>query len=109
MLGYVIGVTLFVTGLCLSLALHEAGHLLSARAFGMRVRRYFVGRGPTVFSFRSSGTEYGLKALPIGRHGLLNPVAYLWTAATFWCGSSASHHFTRPGPNPRCRESRTAP
>ncbi|WP_433788493.1 M50 family metallopeptidase [Actinoplanes sp. CA-252034] len=66
MLAYVIGVTLFVAGLCVSLALHEAGHLLSARAFGMRVRRYFVGRGPTVFSFRRGGTEYGLKALPVG-------------------------------------------
>jgi membrane-associated protease RseP (regulator of RpoE activity) len=65
-LAYVTGVTLFVIGLCLSLALHEAGHLLTARAFGMRVRRYFVGRGPTVFSFRRNGTEYGLKALPIG-------------------------------------------
>ncbi|WP_435827556.1 M50 family metallopeptidase [Actinoplanes philippinensis] len=66
MLAYVIGVTLFVAGLCVSLALHEAGHLLSARAFGMRVRRFFVGRGPTVFSFRRGDTEYGLKALPIG-------------------------------------------
>ncbi|MEU4620291.1 site-2 protease family protein [Actinoplanes sp. NPDC023801] len=65
-MAYVTGVTLFVIGLCLSLALHEAGHLLTARAFGMRVRRYFVGRGPTVFSFRRGGTEYGLKALPIG-------------------------------------------
>jgi membrane-associated protease RseP (regulator of RpoE activity) len=65
-LAYVVGVTLFVVGLCLSLALHEAGHLLSARAFGMRVRRFFVGRGPTVFSFRRGDTEYGLKALPIG-------------------------------------------
>ncbi|MEU4155291.1 site-2 protease family protein [Actinoplanes sp. NPDC026670] len=69
-MAYVIGVTLFVAGLCLSLALHEAGHLLSARAFGLRVRRYFVGRGPTVFSFRvrhrTGDTEYGLKALPIG-------------------------------------------
>ncbi|MFC7532053.1 M50 family metallopeptidase [Actinoplanes sp. GCM10030250] len=66
MLAYILGVTLFVLGLCLSLALHEAGHLLTARAFGMRVRRYFVGRGPTVFSFRRGHTEYGLKALPIG-------------------------------------------
>jgi membrane-associated protease RseP (regulator of RpoE activity) len=65
-LAYVVGVTLFVVGLCLSLALHEAGHLLSARAFGMRVRRFFVGRGPTVFSFRKGHTEYGFKALPIG-------------------------------------------
>jgi membrane-associated protease RseP (regulator of RpoE activity) len=65
-LAYLLGVVLFVTGLCLSLALHEAGHLLTARAFGMRVRRYFVGRGPTVFSFRRGHTEYGVKALPIG-------------------------------------------
>ena len=65
-MAYVTGVALFVVGLCLSLALHEAGHLLTARAFGMRVRRYFVGRGPTVFSFRRGHTEYGLKALPIG-------------------------------------------
>jgi membrane-associated protease RseP (regulator of RpoE activity) len=65
-MAYVTGVALFVVCLCLSLALHEAGHLLTARAFGMRVRRYFVGRGPTVFSFRRGHTEYGLKALPIG-------------------------------------------
>ncbi|MEV6305450.1 site-2 protease family protein [Actinoplanes sp. NPDC051861] len=65
-MAYVTGVALFVLALCLSLALHEAGHLLSARAFGMRVRRYFVGRGPTLFSFRRGHTEYGLKALPIG-------------------------------------------
>jgi len=64
--AYLIGVVLFVLGLCLSLTLHEAGHLLTARAFGLRVRRFFVGRGPTVFSFRRGHTEYGLKALPIG-------------------------------------------
>ncbi|GAA1653833.1 M50 family metallopeptidase [Actinoplanes couchii] len=66
MLAYVAGVVLFVVGLCLSLSIHEAGHLLTARMFGLRVRRYFVGRGPTVFSFRRGHTEYGLKALPIG-------------------------------------------
>lgn len=66
MLAYVAGVVLFVVGLCLSLSLHEAGHLLTARAFGLRVRRFFVGRGPTLFSFRRGHTEYGLKALPIG-------------------------------------------
>ncbi|HWS35160.1 MAG TPA: site-2 protease family protein [Actinoplanes sp.] len=65
-MAYLAGVVLFVAGLCLSLSLHEAGHLLTARAFGLRVRRFFVGRGPTVFSFRRGHTEYGLKALPIG-------------------------------------------
>lgn len=66
MLAYSTGVVLFVVGLCLSLSIHEAGHLLTARAFGMRVRRFFVGRGPTLFSIRRGHTEYGLKALPIG-------------------------------------------
>ncbi|GID31969.1 hypothetical protein Abr02nite_69520 [Paractinoplanes brasiliensis] len=65
-LAYTVGALLFLVGICLSLAWHEAGHMLAARAFGMKVRRFFVGRGPTVFSFRRGETEYGLKALPIG-------------------------------------------
>src|SRR3954465_10760497 len=40
--------------------------MVTARMFGMRVRRYFVGFGPTVFSFRRGETEYGLKAIPLG-------------------------------------------
>ncbi|HKS47982.1 MAG TPA: site-2 protease family protein [Amycolatopsis sp.] len=66
MLAYALGVVLFVLGICGSVALHEAGHLLTAKAFGMRVRRYFVGFGPKVFSVRRGETEYGLKWLPFG-------------------------------------------
>ncbi|GAA0448684.1 zinc metalloprotease Rip1 [Paractinoplanes deccanensis] len=66
MTAYLAGVALFLLALTVSVALHEAGHMLTARAFGMKVRRFFVGRGPTVFSFRRGGVEYGLKALPIG-------------------------------------------
>ena len=66
MLVNLLGVLLFVIGVCVSLALHEAGHLVAAKAFGMKVRRYFVGIGPRVFSFRRGETEYGLKAVPVG-------------------------------------------
>ncbi|WP_027941379.1 M50 family metallopeptidase [Amycolatopsis taiwanensis] len=66
MLAYAFGVVLFVLCICLSVALHEAGHLLAAKSFGMKVRRYFIGYGPTLFSFRRGGTEYGLKWLPLG-------------------------------------------
>ncbi len=66
MLAYIIGVVLFAVCIGVSLALHEAGHLLSAKAFGMKVRRYFVGFGPRIFSFRRGETEYGLKAIPVG-------------------------------------------
>ena len=66
MVVYIAGILLSVLGICLSVALHEAGHMVSARVFGMKVRRFFVGMGPTLFSFRWRGTEYGLKAVPIG-------------------------------------------
>src|ERR1700742_3120087 len=38
----------------------------AAKMFGMRVRRYFVGFGPKLWSFRRGETEYGLKAVPAG-------------------------------------------
>ncbi|AUS80787.1 zinc metalloprotease [Actinoalloteichus sp. AHMU CJ021] len=66
MLAYVLGVVLFVLCFWFSVSLHEAGHMWTARAFGMRVRRYFVGFGPTIFSFRRGHTQYGLKAIPLG-------------------------------------------
>ncbi|SDZ21170.1 RIP metalloprotease RseP [Amycolatopsis xylanica] len=62
----VLGAILFALGICVSVALHEAGHMLTAKAFGMKVRRYFIGFGPTVFSFRRGETEYGLKWIPLG-------------------------------------------
>ncbi|MGH3767177.1 MAG: M50 family metallopeptidase [Pseudonocardiaceae bacterium] len=63
---FVLGVVLFALGIGISLALHEAGHMYTAKAFGMKVRRYFIGFGPTLFSFRRGETEYGLKAIPAG-------------------------------------------
>ncbi|MEU4422187.1 M50 family metallopeptidase [Actinoplanes sp. NPDC024001] len=56
----------FAIAVLVSFSLHEAGHMLTAKRFGMRVKRYFVGYGPTVFSWRRNGTEYGLKAIPVG-------------------------------------------
>ena len=63
---FALGVVLFALGITVSIALHEAGHMLTAKAFGMRVRRYFIGFGPSVFSFRRGETVYGLKAIPAG-------------------------------------------
>jgi len=64
--SFVLGVALFALGIGISIALHEAGHMYSAKYFGMKVRRYFIGFGPTIFSFRRGETEYGLKAIPAG-------------------------------------------
>lgn len=61
-----LGIVLFALGIAVSIALHEAGHMFTARAFGMRVRRYFIGFGPTVWSTKRGHTEYGIAALPFG-------------------------------------------
>lgn len=67
---YVLGVTLFALAILVSVALHECGHMWVARATGMKVRRYFVGFGPTLWSTwrpnRLGQTEYGIKAVPLG-------------------------------------------
>jgi membrane-associated protease RseP (regulator of RpoE activity) len=57
---------LFGVGILISVCLHEAGHMGTAKAFGMKVTKYFAGFGPTIWSFRRGETEYGLKAIPAG-------------------------------------------
>ncbi|MDR7329589.1 M50 family metallopeptidase [Corynebacterium guangdongense] len=64
--AYLIGVLLFALGIAITIALHEAGHMLTARAFGMRVRRFFVGFGPKLWSVKKGHTEYGVAAVPFG-------------------------------------------
>jgi membrane-associated protease RseP (regulator of RpoE activity) len=62
----VIGVLVLVVGLLISIALHEVGHMVPAKKFGVRVSQYFVGFGPTLWSRQGKETEYGLKAIPLG-------------------------------------------
>ena len=65
-LAYAAGVLIAALGVALSIALHEVGHLVPAKRFGVRVTQYMVGFGPTVWSRRRGETEYGLKAIPLG-------------------------------------------
>jgi membrane-associated protease RseP (regulator of RpoE activity) len=65
-MALVFGIVVFAFGILISVLLHEAGHMGTAKAFGMKVTRYFVGFGPTLWSFRRGETEYGVKALPLG-------------------------------------------
>jgi membrane-associated protease RseP (regulator of RpoE activity) len=62
----IVGIVVFAIGILVSVCLHEAGHMGTAKAFGMKVTRYFVGFGPTLWSFRKGETEYGVKAIPAG-------------------------------------------
>ncbi len=61
-----LSITLFVVAIVVAIMLHELGHFLTARRFGMRADRFFLGFGPTLVSRRIGETEYGVKALPLG-------------------------------------------
>jgi membrane-associated protease RseP (regulator of RpoE activity) len=61
-----IGWVIFIVALLFSVMLHESGHFVMAKKFGMKVTRYFVGFGPTIWSTWRGETEYGIKALPLG-------------------------------------------
>ena len=52
--------------LSILVGLHEMGHLLAAKYFGMRVEQFSIGFPPKVFSFRIGETEYSLSAIPLG-------------------------------------------
>ncbi|MGH8862334.1 MAG: M50 family metallopeptidase, partial [Jatrophihabitantaceae bacterium] len=63
---YALGVLIFAVGLLLSIALHEIGHMVPAKKFGVKVTQYMVGFGPTLWSRKRGDTEYGVKAIPLG-------------------------------------------
>jgi membrane-associated protease RseP (regulator of RpoE activity) len=62
LLGWVI----FLVALLFSVMLHESGHFVAAKRFGMKATKYFIGFGPTLWSTTRGETEYGIKALPAG-------------------------------------------
>ena len=61
-----LGWVIFVVALLFSVMLHETGHFVAAKKFGMKVTQYFVGFGTTLWSFVRGETEYGIKVLPFG-------------------------------------------
>ncbi|HET7312083.1 MAG TPA: site-2 protease family protein [Mycobacteriales bacterium] len=63
---YALGVIAFVVALLASVMLHEFGHFATAKHYGMKATKFFVGFGPTLWSTRRGETEYGVKAIPAG-------------------------------------------
>ena len=55
-----------IAGLAFLILIHEAGHFFTARAVGMRPRRFYIGFPPAVLKWTRNGIEYGLGAIPLG-------------------------------------------
>jgi membrane-associated protease RseP (regulator of RpoE activity) len=63
---YLVGILIVALGIGFSIGWHELGHLIPAKIFGVKVPKYMIGFGPTIFSRKFGETEYGLKLIPLG-------------------------------------------
>src|SRR5690606_24136975 len=53
-------------GLSILVGLHELGHMLTAKMFGMRVEKFSIGFPPKIIGFKWGETEYSIGAIPLG-------------------------------------------
>ena len=60
------GILIFVAAILIVVMIHESGHFLVAKLFGFKAPQFFIGFGPTIWSFKRGETEYGIKAIPAG-------------------------------------------
>jgi membrane-associated protease RseP (regulator of RpoE activity) len=61
-----VNIFIFIAALLIVVMIHESGHFLTAKLFDFKATKFFVGFGPTLWSFQKGETEYGVKALPLG-------------------------------------------
>lgn len=62
----IVQIAQLLLALSILVGIHEGGHMLTAKMFGMKVEKFFIGFPPTIFSFKKGETEYGLGAIPLG-------------------------------------------
>jgi membrane-associated protease RseP (regulator of RpoE activity) len=60
------GILFLLVVIMISIGLHEIGHLVPAKKFGVKVTQYMIGFGPTLWSKKKGETEYGIKLIPLG-------------------------------------------
>ncbi len=68
-MGVLITISQFILALAILVTLHELGHYLAARAFGIRVEKFYLffdAWGIKLFKFKKGDTEYGIGWLPLG-------------------------------------------
>jgi regulator of sigma E protease len=64
---YYVLIPLIILGIAINI--HEFGHFLIAKLFGMRVEAYsFFGLGPRVWGFKRGHTDYRISAIPLGAY-----------------------------------------
>jgi regulator of sigma E protease len=59
-------ILIFIAAIFILVTVHELGHFLAAKLFGMRVNKFSIGFPPKIFGFKKGETEYVIGATPLG-------------------------------------------
>ncbi len=65
-MDWMISLAQLLLSISILVAVHEMGHLLAAKYFGMRVEQFSIGFPPKIWSFKKGDTEYAISAIPLG-------------------------------------------
>jgi regulator of sigma E protease len=65
-MDWMISLAQLLLSISILVAVHEMGHLLAAKYFGMRVEQFSIGFPPKIWSFKKGETEYAISAIPLG-------------------------------------------
>lgn len=71
-LGFVVGILAVILAFGFIIFIHEMGHFLTARAVDIRCPQFAIGFGPSLFGFRWRGTNFAVRAFPLGGYVLMN-------------------------------------
>lgn len=82
--GFFIGILGFIVAFGLAVFIHELGHFLAAKAFGVPVERFVIGFDKEaipifpgcIFEFRFRETTYGLALIPLGGYVKMSGVVH---------------------------------
>lgn len=66
MVGFIITTLLFLAVLSVLVLIHELGHYIAARLFGVHVEEFGFGFPPRVWGMKKGPTLYSINALPLG-------------------------------------------
>lgn len=59
-------ILIFIAAIFILVTVHELGHFIAAKVFGMRVNKFSIGFPPKIFGFKKGETEYVVGATPLG-------------------------------------------
>jgi len=62
----IISILVFLLILTVIVTLHEAGHFLTAKKFGVYCKEFAIGMGPKLWQRKTSETTYSIRAIPMG-------------------------------------------